>query len=78
MSWQPIETAPKDGTYILVFPPTFSNTASCARWNKDTYSKNPRPYWSRTDTSGRINVSRDNPPTHWMPVPLPLLPEDQG
>lgn len=69
MNWQPIETAPKDGTYIIVWPPTYKGVCSCARWYDDAYAKKPRPYWRRIDTHGSVLLSRENPPTHWMPIP---------
>lgn len=65
--WQPIETAPKDGSYIRVYPPTWDEVESCAWWNADEYAKKPLPFWSRTDCIGTSN-SRQNPPTHWMPI----------
>ena len=72
MEWQPIETAPKDGTAVLVFPPTWGGmSASIAAWDEDVYAKNPRPYWRRFDTLGRVSLSRDNAPTNWMPLPDP-------
>lgn len=66
MNWMPIDSAPKDGSYVIVWPPTRRGAISCARFDNDSYSKNPRPYWNRLDA--RISASRDNPPTHWMPV----------
>ncbi len=70
--WQPIETAPKDGTYVLVVPPTHSSVScSVARFDNDRYSRKPRPFWNRSDGWGRVSVSRDTPPTHWMPLPKP-------
>jgi hypothetical protein len=69
-AWQPIASAPKDGTYVLVWPPTYAGVASCARWDADRYAKKtPRPYWSRLDAWGRVTESRSKPPTHWMSVP---------
>lgn len=67
--WQSIESAPKDGSPIVVWPPTWTGISSCARWNEDKYAKNPKPYWSRVDDGGRVMASRGNPPTHWMPLP---------
>lgn len=68
--WQPIETAPKDGTSILVFPPTWVNKpCSIAKWDTDQYAKKPRPYWRRDDDQGQVSYSRNTPPTHWLPLP---------
>lgn len=78
-AWQPIETAPKDGSTVLVYPATWSNrTGSTAHWNGDTYAKNPRPYWERDDAFGRVMQSREKPPTHWMPLPPPPTQEPQS
>lgn len=68
MSWQPIETAPKDGTHIDLW-------AKC--WIPDTdtfiYSRIPNSYWRKADSQGGWKASwavgRDWHPTHWMPIP---------
>lgn len=57
--WQPIETAPKDGTEILVYAPGFCQTAL---WESYTFSEG----WVN-DSSGNWL----NDPTHWMPLPEP-------
>lgn len=70
--WRPISEAPKDGATVLVFPASWSNyTASMARWNTDAHTKKPRPYWERNDCFGKSTLSREKPPTHWMPLPTP-------
>lgn len=75
--WQPIETAPKDGTAVLVYPGTWSGrSASIAKWESDKYAKKPRPFWRRDDDMGRVTISRERSPTHWMPLPPPML--DKG
>ena len=77
MEWQPIETAPKDGTAVLVYPPTWrERTASVAVWDNDEYARKPRPYWRRDDDMGKVTYSRERPPTHWMPLPTPPLPDN--
>lgn len=62
MSWQPIETAPKDGTFVLLYSPILFGEQmvvayyELGRWN---------------DLMGRVPQ-----PTHWMP--LPKAPEEDG
>ena len=76
--WQPIETAPKDGTAVLVSPGTWSDrSASIAKWKSDKYAKKPRPYWSRDDDLGRVTLSRERQTTHWMPLPPPPQDKDK-
>jgi hypothetical protein len=55
-NWQPIETAPKDGTVVLIWSPS---RGACAAWKKGRgWHTEPGVY----------HVSR---PTHWMPLPDP-------
>ena len=76
MKWQPIETAPKDGSCVLVFPGIWNNTpCSIARWDDNKYANNPRPFWRRLDAMGSVSRSLYNPPTHWMPLPEPPTEE---
>jgi len=64
--WQPIETAPRDGTPILGwFPKTEHVTwdrVVITHWRVDYggYGLNP-PHWSDGSVSGS--------PLHWMPLP---------
>lgn len=70
--WQPIETAPKDGTVVLVWPPTWPNrSCSTARWNSDEYANRPAPFWDRDDGLLHRTTSRAIPPTLWQPLPPP-------
>lgn len=79
MEWQKIETAPMDGTYVLVYPPTWGTVnASIAKWDDDRYAKKPRPYWKRIDDHGRSTISRGKPPAHWMPLPNPPSYPQEG
>ena len=62
--WQPIETAPKDGTFILVA------TASGIVGEAWRYADDGRHYWAQEHPSDYAN----NGPltaTHWMPLPAP-------
>ncbi len=63
MPWQPIETAPKDGTQILILRGHILQV----RWYKTTKEWGQR-YWS-------IPKWFEEQPTHWMP--LPACPEQK-
>jgi hypothetical protein len=64
--WQPIETAPKDGTTILVWR---WGRVALTKWDPDGYVKNKRPYWA--DFVMGKTRAQNTPPTHWMPLPDP-------
>ena len=62
-AWRPIETAPRDGTAIIVWPPTYVNVTSTAKWD----TKASPPFWRRAD--GVLVPRREQrEPTHWLPV----------
>jgi hypothetical protein len=67
MTWQPIETAPNDGTPILV-----ANSLSqwVARGPSEAWTVNGKPaeFW-RCDLCDKTSSAA----THWMP--LPALPQ---
>jgi hypothetical protein len=71
MEWKPIETAPKDGTAVLLY---FSNSPHqiwIGAWVR--HSDPSYPFVWR-DPTGSILVREwkdDVPPTHWMPLPEP-------
>lgn len=62
-AWQPIETAPMDGTQILLGRPIKdkrqTRAVSQARWNGRCWKVFASNYWS------------ENTPTHWIPLPPP-------
>jgi hypothetical protein len=57
--WQPISTAPKDGTSILIFEAQVGTTGvvRVSRWRDDTIPSG----WA----------GAENAPSHWLPLPLP-------
>ncbi len=63
--WQPIETAPRDGTVILVWD---NDTVMTANWYEP-----PKPHESpRWEHNWNGEVLEDCfPITHWMPLPEP-------
>lgn len=68
MKWLPIETAPKDGTHVLVFignPKHPGVSVYEVWWDTTCYS-----WVDDTEWRGLRYV------THWMPLPDP--PTDQG
>lgn len=65
MNWQPIETAPKDRELLI-----WRGRPCIARWDDQRYHKTPRPFWNDYGVFGVVWM-RDNPPTHWMPLPEP-------
>ena len=69
--WQPIETAPKDGDYVLV---SNGRGVWVARF-KDVYQsgwKPACPWQSMMLNHDHIpSVERKGHPTHWMPLPEP-------
>jgi hypothetical protein len=73
--WQPIETAPKDGTPILIL---YKGHAIEALWecvdSGDWESGQQPVYW----WSSELNYLEDgDEPTHWMPLPTPPI-ADKG
>lgn len=72
MEWQPIETAPRDGSAVLLYQK--KPHAEVARYESDTneievgfYSEEGwRVFGFHGDES-----ERDFAPTHWMPLPQP-------
>jgi hypothetical protein len=78
---QPIETAPKDGTQVLLWCPKLWGTGAwtIGMWDEDLYAIRPRPYWSMQSFGGsHITYSRNNQPTHWLPLPAPLPNTGEG
>ena len=71
MGWMPIETAPKDGSLILLFRPAAFEWGKVApgKWEDQKYSKKPQPYWEIWLKIGNTRDSREWNPTHWMPLP---------
>jgi Protein of unknown function (DUF551) len=57
--WQPIETAPKDGSSFLAFVPIKNHRLMICRYNKHGFildeAHQPAPW----------------PVSHWMPLPKP-------
>ena len=63
--WQPLETAPKNGEYILMYRKGLVNSA---RWKGDMWGGDG---WCYEFAENLANGFTDNMPTHWMPLPSP-------
>jgi hypothetical protein len=88
--WQPIETAPKDGTYVLVFRMDCGVTPivhvafynSEKDWGEFGFMTGETKedyigWWSYTRSSVTQEKLDDHwTPTHWMPLPEP--PKGEG
>lgn len=62
VGWQPIETAPRDGTWILMYR---AHDIAQARRQIDVFSKNKE--WGGIGWA----YGDDAQPTHWIPLPAP-------
>ena len=65
IEWQPIETAPKDGTDILVMT---GETMHVVRWIN---IHGDFDYWAVDDNKHGPFTLRGKAPTNWMPLPEP-------
>ena len=68
MGWQPIETAPKDGTEILLFCP-HDDPQNVQGYFSSEPEEHAR-YWRPTESLVADVVGLIEP-THWMPLPTP-------
>lgn len=64
MEWQPIETAPKDGTEVLVFDEATS-TKHVSYWDGYGWYDPDCHYYSESPALV---------PTHWIQIPTPPKP----
>ena len=71
MSWQTIETAPKDGTAILIYAPKayFGDGVYLAWWGGE--------YWLYCTEGATDYPYSDSSATHWMPIPSPPSKDSQ-
>ena len=73
MTWQSIDTAPKDGTNVLLY---FSGLGWVrGSWDSQTHHRKPKPYWTH-DCIQYMGVAhaRANQPSWWQRLP-PTPPE---
>lgn len=70
--WQPIETAPRDGTHILVINAAFLHEGEMcvAFWHTLRGEKQEDGRWDVTGYGG-YEAEPEVEPTHWQPLPEP-------
>ena len=71
VAWQPIETAPKDGTWVVLF--TAEGGVQCGYWGATYFGSDHSwiQYGHRSDYEEVEGI-----PTHWMPLPPPPSNEE--
>ena len=68
-AWQPIETAPKDGTWILVYEPhNYEPEVHIVRWAESDGWPNGKT-WLTEEYGGGPDGHSATDATHWMPLP---------
>lgn len=70
--WQPIETAPKDGTWLLLAGPS-GYISTPLRVEVCHYDAEFRPLQPWVNHAGDSFLDGGNAPTAWMPLPPPLF-----
>lgn len=66
-TWQPIESAPRDGTRILVWD---GYTQFVAWWGERSLWSRQADAWVYGECGGEYNsLPEVDQPTHWMPLP---------
>lgn len=69
--WQPIETAPRDGTHIDVWYAPKSPTGEPLIPCRVAYAYFEDGRWWYQNTSNGLGLRLWQEPTHWMPLPEP-------
>ena len=78
--WMPGDTAPKDGTEVLLFGGEMGDTMSfgsapltyvvVGHWNGH--------FWNCGNCGGHDEYYALDGPTHWQPLPAPPIPQTRG
>jgi hypothetical protein len=75
-TWQPIETAPKDGTTVMLFYPKQNpaGIAEMGHYRRGIKTRRDEHEGWRYLRSHSALYDLEHQPTHWMPLPPPPLP----
>lgn len=63
--WQPIETAPRDGSALILGGMKYGPRVAEGQWGPTTFDRKAKSYKQGWTTSPGHEVE----PTHWMPLP---------
>lgn len=74
-NWQPIETAPKDGTAVILWVPGVYQCVRIGSFRSDDFREKDGPLWLENDHDDFSTGYASTPlcPTHWMPLPSPPI-----
>lgn len=76
--WQPIETAPKDRTHILLFVGNDKPQIVVAYYESFVTEDGTVEWWAYADWLLQDAAGEIFGPTHWMPLPPPPQTGDEG
>jgi hypothetical protein len=65
--WEPIDSAPKDGTWLLLFSPDSENNPFIGQWREDDEAPDGGAWWQ--DNEGGFPIDAD--PSHFRALPSP-------
>jgi hypothetical protein len=70
--WQPAETAPKDGTRVILFFPSLKNKIQVGHYMQtETRDNGEITYQNEGWFFGGFGLHNSFVPSHWMPLPEP-------
>jgi len=79
VAWNPIETAPKNSSSILIYCPRSGRKPVCEAWWAIAYEGDHGGHWQTPiGPSGRGYTILETAPTHWMPLPPPPIEAAHG
>lgn len=72
MEWKTIDSAPRDGTWLLLYWPHWFHTPVTGYYDTRGWGGGNVGWYS-----DRMTHADGVEPTHWMPLPPPPLTKDQ-
>ncbi len=70
-AWQPIETAPKDGSEIILGCAGKNGWSGAGFYHDGSQCKRSDGGWFGEDDRNNLLIAKDIDVTHWMPLPPP-------